>query len=670
MLSDERMRRGTLMIRAVTASLVCALMLVAPSSASAKWTRFSSAHFVFIGDASERSMRSIAQRLEQFRDVAGRVLSDGVVASPAPTIVIAFENDKSFTPFKPVFQGRTVSAAGYFVGMEDLNYIAVNAEQDSDAFGLIFHEYAHFLTANAYGPTPAWVSEGLAEFYQTLDITGETSATLGNPSLQNLQLLRATTSLLSVAELIAVEHDSPLYNENDRRGLFYAESWALAHYLTLGSPARQGQLQKYLSAMRSGTSAAAAFQGAFGDTKTLDLELRQYVRGSVFNVLKVEFNDRLVRVSTSAPENLSDADASGYRGDLLARTRRVDEARDYLRKAVNADPGAARAMAALGLLELRSGNESVALPLLERASTLAPDAATLAAYGRVLARQADRGTAEEDVLYEKARTALTRALELQPDLTPAMVSLAEVEMGRGVDTARAVSLMQAAIAASPGREEYRLMLAQAHAVNRDYQSATAVLSLLVARSSREDIRDAARQALGRVAVARRAAVSLAATVSADNVDATSGSAATGDVNAGAPAAARASSATAGGTASQTDAAARPTMPQGVYVPALRRPGAGDVRVQGTFAAIECRPGLIVLQLDTPSGPVRMAAASFKDLELVAHRDDAPRGAGCGPQRPALPAVATFRVSDAPIAGAGTPNRAVALELVPDGFELR
>lgn len=651
------------MIRAVTASLVCAVMLVAPASASAKWTRFSSEHFIFVGDASERSMRSIAQRLEQFREVAGRMLSNGAVSSPAPTIVIAFENDKSFTPFKPVYQGRPVSAAGYFVGMEDVNYIAVNAEQDSEAFGLIFHEYAHFLTGNAYGSTPVWVNEGLAELYQTLAITGDTSATVGNPSAQNLLLLRAATSLLPVADLIAVEHDSSLYNENDRRGLFYAESWALVHYLALGSPARQGQLQKYLNAIKAGTPPADAFKTAFGaDTKALDLELRQYVRGSTFNALKMEFTDRLARAFTSTPENLSEGEAAGYRGDLLARVKRVDDAREYLRKTVNTDPAAARAMAALGLLELRGGNEAVALPLLERASTLAPDAMTLAAYGRVLARLADRGRGDEDALYEKARVVLTRALELQPTLTAAMVSLAEVEMGRGVDTARAVTLMQSAIASAPGREEYRLMLAQAYAVNRDYQSATTLLSVLMTRATRDDVRDAAREALARVATARRAAARLAATVTADNADTVTSPGADTSTDARA-------SATGNPPASATDSGTRPTMPQGVYVPALRRPAAGEVRVQGTFTFIDCRPGLIVLQLDTAKGPVRMAASSFKALELVAHREDAPSGAGCGKQFPALPAVGTFRVTDTPIPGANTPNRAVALELVPDGFAL-
>ena len=34
--------------------------------------------------------------------------------------------------------------------------------------------------------------------------------------------------------VLAVDRDSPLYNERDKAGVFYAESWALLHYLLLG----------------------------------------------------------------------------------------------------------------------------------------------------------------------------------------------------------------------------------------------------------------------------------------------------------------------------------------------------------------------------------------------------------------------------------------------------
>ena len=226
--------------------LILAFVFARPSAALAKWTRLTSDHFLFIGEASERQMRGIAVRLEQFRDVVGRVVSKDVDASPIPTVVVVFQDDRSFMPFKPMFQGKPVAVAGYFVGMEDVNYIAVNAEQEAFAYGLIFHEYAHFMTGNAVAATPVWVSEGLAEQYQTFEITnGGRTAMIGRPSRQNLELLQATTSMLPVRDLVAVTHDSPLYNEGNRRGMFYAESWALVHYLTFGSPARAGQLKKY-----------------------------------------------------------------------------------------------------------------------------------------------------------------------------------------------------------------------------------------------------------------------------------------------------------------------------------------------------------------------------------------------------------------------------------------
>lgn len=661
------------MRRACLACLLCAGMLAVSTDAWAKWTRLSSEHFVFVGDASERSMRNIAQRLEQFRDVAGRVLSDGIVMSPVPTVVVVFENAKSLEAFTPLFQGRPVRVAGYFVGMEDANVMAVNAEQDTDAYGVIFHEYAHFLSGNAYGPTPPWVSEGLAELYETFQVDGERSAMIGRPSGPNLALLQGVSTLIPVADLIAVGHDSPMYNEGNRRGVFYAESWALVHYLSFGSKERQGQLRAYLIAIRDGIPPAEAFAHAFGaDTTALDRELRRYIQAFAFNALRFQFDEKLVAITATPTQALPDADVSGYLGDLLARLNRTDDARAYLKKAIDANAGAARAIGALGLLELRAGNEAVALPLLDKAASLAPDEGTLlAAYGRVLARLADRGRGDADELYEKAHGVLTRALQRQPENAPAMVSLAEVEMGRGVDTARAVTLMQAAIKAAPGREEYRLMLAQALAVNGDYQGASTILGMLVARGSRQDVRDAARQALGRVATARNQASRLRATVSADNVPETTASSRTADGSATDARASAGAGASTGADGRPSPATSpRPTMPQGVYLPALRSLGAGETRVQGTFTAIECRQGSIVLQIDTPSGPVRMAARAFPEVEFITYRDLAPTNVACGAQRPALPVLATFRAEDAPIAGANTPNTAVALELVPDGFVLK
>ena len=345
---------------------------------------------------------------------------------------------------------------------------------------------------------------------------------------------------------------------------------------------------------------------------------------------------------------MTDADAAGYLADLLARLERPDDARAFIARALEATLDNARVMTALGLFELRARNNAAAFPLLEKAATLSPgDAAIQSAYGRALTLRADQGATDGDLLYAKARTVLSRALEIEPDNVSTMVTLAEVEMASGANPARAVVLMERAVAISPGRDEYRLLLAQALAVNGDYRRASEYLGVLIARGSRPEIRDGARRALTRVAeasnAASAAALSAAAGVSTNPARAD--------------------------TAPPPPDAPRETLAQGAFIPTLRSVLEGETRVLGTFSAVECRPGSIVLQVDTDAGPVRLAVKSLEDVDFLTYRQDSPGSVACGAQRPAFRVLATFR-SDAPIAGANTPNRAVAIELLPDGFTLK
>src|SRR6188474_2211934 len=101
--------------------------------ASAEWTRLHTPNFVFVGDASDRQIRRVAQRLEQFREVMDRALPPAPGPSPAPIVVLVFANDRSFGPFKPRFQGRTVEVAGYFQGGQDINFIAINGDLGDQA---------------------------------------------------------------------------------------------------------------------------------------------------------------------------------------------------------------------------------------------------------------------------------------------------------------------------------------------------------------------------------------------------------------------------------------------------------------------------------------------------------------------------------------------------------
>ena len=113
--------------------LAALLVGCVPGAASAGWSRLSTKQVVFVGDAPDAIIRRVAQKLDQFREVLTRALPGADTKSPVPTVVVVFRNDRSLTPYKPLFQGRPVKVAGFFQAAEDVNYIAVNGEADEEA---------------------------------------------------------------------------------------------------------------------------------------------------------------------------------------------------------------------------------------------------------------------------------------------------------------------------------------------------------------------------------------------------------------------------------------------------------------------------------------------------------------------------------------------------------
>ncbi|MDQ3323212.1 MAG: hypothetical protein M3525_12395, partial [Acidobacteriota bacterium] len=84
------------------AAFVLLVLCFAHTNTFAKneWLRVRSKNFNLIGNASEKDIRKVATRLEQFREVFRQVLSKANLNSPIPTTVIVFKNEAAFTPFK------------------------------------------------------------------------------------------------------------------------------------------------------------------------------------------------------------------------------------------------------------------------------------------------------------------------------------------------------------------------------------------------------------------------------------------------------------------------------------------------------------------------------------------------------------------------------------------
>jgi tetratricopeptide (TPR) repeat protein len=291
--------------------------------------------------------------------------------------VVVFADDAAYTPFKPLRAGRPDPlVAGYFKPGRDLNYITLAAARDSsETTSVLFHEYVHSLVRNAYGAAPLWLDEGLAEYYSAYAVRpGRRPQARTGPALaRRVRTLRAH-ALIPLAELLAADRQSPLYNDHDRRGIFYAQSWALVHYLMSDPTGGRGrQLAEYVGLTRSGSTPDDAVRRAFRvEPATLARGLSSYVRAGRY----AERVEPLARfpapAATIEVRALGAAEVKARLGDLLLRTDRPEEAEAYLRDAVALDPSLPAARVSLGLLRAREGRLAEAREELRRAVELDP----------------------------------------------------------------------------------------------------------------------------------------------------------------------------------------------------------------------------------------------------------------------------------------------------------
>jgi tetratricopeptide (TPR) repeat protein len=486
------------MIRLLVAVLV---LVCVPAEASAKWTRLRSPNFLFVGEAPEGRIRRTAQRLERFREMLARLLPDAAAVSSAPTVVVVFPDNHAFAPFVP--PGRSSDLVGYSVSWEDINYIAMNSGRAELADSIVFHEYTHLLMGDTFGDIPLWVNEGLAELYATFqeDRDGK-GALIGLGRGYHLSLLRSRT-LIPIAKLIAIDDKSPEYDEGSRRGMLYAESWALMHYLTFGTAARQSQLRTYLANLSTGQPSLRAFVEAFGsEFDALDEELRQYVRLFSLPSKRVEFSDKIAVATSPGGEDLEDLEGQSYLGDLLVRIGRTGDARRHLKRITDKDPMRARAIAATGLVELEAGRVDEAVTLLERAAARAPeDAAIASMLGRALVtrvQQLPSAHSQFTTALEQARSALERATRLEGAAAHTFAMHGYVTLLSGRDAATAVSYLSTAVRMAPTREAYQMRLAEALLRDRQFERASSYLGPLAERARAPDVREAAQKLLATV----------------------------------------------------------------------------------------------------------------------------------------------------------------------------
>ncbi len=588
-----------------------------PAAAKDSWTSIRSRHFFLVGNASEREIRKVATRLEQFRAAFSRLFSKANLNSRVPTTVIVFKNLNSYRPFMPTYQGKTSEVVGYFQPGEDVNYITLTAElQGANPYGTIFHEYVHSLTNDNASIAPPWFSEGLAEFYSTFEVSeGDKKVTLGKPIANHVFLLREK-KFLPLHTLFAVDHSSPHYNERDKKGVFYAQSWALMHYLTLGNKGqRQPQLEQYLKLLSAGKPIGESFQQAFQtDYATMEKELRDYINRDTYTVTHFTFSERLEFDTQMQSAPVSEAEAQYYLGDLLRHLNR-SEAEEYLQRALALDPNLAAAHASLGIARMRQQCFDEAKQHLERAVT-ADSRNHLAHYyyAFVLSRESASGntiTGFPEGVVPLMRFHLKKAIELAPSFPESYHLLAFINLVTGQQLDESIELLKRALTLAPSKHELTLMLAQIYLRKQEPETARRLVEPIARNSADRQIRAQAQSLLETITRLAEQMVHFKAERSS----------VTGDPLTGAE---------------------RRTVIQAGQ-PTLRRRFEGE-KVRGLLTRIECLDDGLTLVIKAGDRTLTLHSTAPERIQFVTYSQEGGEVLNCGPRDPGVPVLVTYRTS--------------------------
>jgi tetratricopeptide (TPR) repeat protein len=477
--------------------LATGLSAASPCMAEPRWTILQNGALTVIGDQSPSTLRDVAVQIEQFRAVVGGLIHNADRPLSVPTVVFVLGDRKSIQPLVPLYKGRPATMAGYFGQGADENYIVLSLEGFEESAAITYHEYTHLLVRNAIRAVPVWLNEGLAEYYGSYALIDHgKAAEIGRALKPHILLLRE--HYLPIADLLAVDQSSPMYNEGQRRSVFYAESWALTHYLMIAKPNGGAAINKYATEIAEGHAPVEAFRDAFGSSPAdFDVELQAYLRRLTFTAVRFTFPERLTVLEPPPARPMTPGEVDAWLGDAQRRVKRVEDAAPRIERAATTEPNTAIAQLALGLLRLSQNRASEALAAFGRAATLAPDDFLTQYVSGVSRLRADPSGSEDQ--HAGALATLKRAVMLNSASSDAYAALAYAQMMSAATLTEARSSIERSIALSPGRLDYRLRYADIRLLQGDVDGARAILTAIAAIKSDATASNAATARLAAIA---------------------------------------------------------------------------------------------------------------------------------------------------------------------------
>jgi tetratricopeptide (TPR) repeat protein len=428
------------------------------------WTVAQNSHFEIYSQSGDEAVRKAFTWFEQLRAFFEQngLLGAGFNDQDRPALhVIGFRSEREYEAFR-----LHPAADAYYVSDGTRDYIVMEALQPRN-FDTAAHEYTHYVLHVSGLKLPAWLNEGLAEFFSTLRLNGGGYEVGGNLPARTQSLRR--NGWLPLGELLELTSETSMPDTRKGASIFYAESWALVDML-ITSPQYAGHFHELVSRLSAGSNGTQALREIYGKPQD---EIRKDLENWIGQERSTRFVlNRPADLATARSSELSERQSATLLAQLSLLSGRIEQAKARYEELLRESPNDPDFRAALGSIALRQGNWQEALTQWRQAINDKVTDAQLCYRYALLAEEAGMGT--QDV-----KDALERAIALAPGFDDARYKLALIQNHAGE--------YQSAV------EQLRAMRVPAGA--RRYAYWMAMGSALTELDRRDEAKEAAREAI-------------------------------------------------------------------------------------------------------------------------------------------------------------------------------
>ena len=260
-------------MRSVAAAVLCALLCAAAGPGAPALRRFDTPYYVVHTDLPQEGAAEAVVRMtrlgDELRQRTRELGFNGRIEQRLPFFLYARHADFLAAT------GEPQTSAGVFLG--DRLVAAATDARGSAAWHVVQHESFHqFAAATTGTELPAWLNEGLGEYFGEALFTGD-GYTTGVVPAWRLKRVRRSIEGDRFAPLAGFAHASQDEWNRDMTLDHYDQAWSLVQFLLHGDAGKHhGLVVRYVRLLGAGKAARVAWNEAFGGLPNLEKDWKRY----------------------------------------------------------------------------------------------------------------------------------------------------------------------------------------------------------------------------------------------------------------------------------------------------------------------------------------------------------------------------------------------------------